>query len=35
MMRGLSRLSPVDESPTDFEGRFSAAGYKSPRARID
>lgn len=26
--RGLSRLLPVDESPTDFEGRFSATGYK-------
>jgi hypothetical protein len=29
--RGFSRLSPVDESPTDFEGRFSVTGYKVPK----
>jgi hypothetical protein len=26
--QGLNRLAPVDESPTDFEGRFSVTGYK-------
>jgi hypothetical protein len=29
--RELSRLSLVDESPTDFNSRFSASGYKAPK----
>jgi hypothetical protein len=29
--RGFSRLLPVDESPTDFEGRFSVTGYKTSK----
>jgi hypothetical protein len=29
--RELSQLLPADESPTDFNGRFSVSGYRVPK----
>jgi hypothetical protein len=29
--RDLSRLSPDDDTPADFESRFSVSGYKVPK----
>jgi hypothetical protein len=31
---GMNWISPVDESPTDFEGRFSASGYSVTGYRV-
>jgi hypothetical protein len=32
--RGMNWISPVDESPTDFEGRFSVTGYSVSGYRV-